>query len=86
MNHAIKVVTQPVFPVIASVAVAIVGLLIRSCHIAEGSLLMSVCGGEPVALAVGNSSVMHCAGCYVAAAGLMATFASVFILARKRTL
>lgn len=84
MINAINVIKQPVFPVVASTSVAVVGLAIRSCHAAGGSLLVPVCGGEPMVLALGNSSVVHCAGCYVAAAGLVAACASVFNLALKR--
>jgi hypothetical protein len=58
-----------------SVTTAISGLLLRSCHDAGAGFVLPMCtsgGGE---LALNAASSGHCAGCYVAAAGLIGAFA-----------
>lgn len=83
MNRVKKIAAHRFFLVIASVSTIIAGLVMRSCHLGEGSLLVPVCGGEPVILALGNSPAMHCAGCYVAVAGCLTSAVSVFGLAKN---
>lgn len=58
-----------------SVVTAITGLFMRSCHDAGAGFMLPMCtsgGGE---LALNAASTGHCAGCYVAASGLIAAFA-----------
>lgn len=58
-----------------SVLTAVTGLLTRSCHDAGAGFLLPMCSSGSAEMALTSASTGHCAGCYVAAAGLIGAFA-----------
>lgn len=65
--------------IIISVLVSVSGLLMRSCQAEMNAFGLPMCGEEASAFIGVNAAHAHCMGCYVAAAGLVAAFASVFM-------
>ena len=57
-----------------SVVTAVSGLIMRSCHDAGAGFLLPMCTSAGTEVSIISASSGHCAGCYVAAFGLLSAF------------
>ena len=76
MIRATYLLRQPVGLFSLSSVLALGGLAVRSCHPASEALMIPLCSGQTMMLETGQAGLVHCAGCYVAAAGFVGLLAS----------
>ncbi|MAI89575.1 MAG: hypothetical protein CBB65_03980 [Hyphomonadaceae bacterium TMED5] len=84
MTKVAQLVRNEKFPLVFSVLTAVSGLALRTCHGADTGYILPMCGDSSAFLGAGQSAALHCAGCYVAVAGLVSAFASTIFMARAR--
>lgn len=75
MTEITSLVTNDKMLLGMAVTTAISGLLLRSCHDAGAGFVLPMCTSGGAELALTAASAGHCAGCYVAASGLIGAFA-----------